>query len=253
MDSLQLHKVKLQADVYMICLYHALSTETLEVMGLLIGDCDKGVADISAVKIFHRLDKKKDRVEISPEQLLKGATKADHLTKKLERPMRVLGWYHSHPHITVCPSHVDVGTQSTYQMMDRDFVGLIFSVFSEAKDSKEQEISLICFQSHNGDSVEIPLEIVYTPTLTDICLKTMAEIPPILVHEEEDTAKDCTDHPDILATIHNNAVKTLALLHITDIITRPLVLTFEKRIALNKLRAAHLHREILKLQQLCKS
>jgi len=55
---------------------------------------------------LRRLDKKKDRVEISSEQLLKAATEAERLTMELNRPMRVLGWYHSHPHITVCPSHV---------------------------------------------------------------------------------------------------------------------------------------------------
>ncbi|KAK2577275.1 hypothetical protein KPH14_003412 [Odynerus spinipes] len=222
-------------------------------MGLLVGDCVEGIANISAVMILHRLDKKKDRVEISPEQVLKAAAEAERLTIELKRPMRVLGWYHSHPHITVCPSHVDIRTQANYQTLDRNFVGLIFSVFSENKDSKEQEISLICFQSHDGDSVEIQLEIVYTPELTDICLKTMTDIPKILVQEEEDATKACRNHPDILATIHNNAVKTRALLHITDIITRPLVVTFEKRIALNKLRVAHLRKQILELQQLCKS
>lgn len=36
--SSQLKKVLLQADVYMVCLQHALSTENFEVMGLLIGD-----------------------------------------------------------------------------------------------------------------------------------------------------------------------------------------------------------------------
>jgi len=57
---------------------------------------------------LRRLDKKKDRVEISSEQLLKAAAEAERLTVELNRPMRVLGWYHSHPHITVCPSHVGV-------------------------------------------------------------------------------------------------------------------------------------------------
>ena len=28
------------------------------------------------------------------------------LARELQRPMRVVGWYHSHPHITVWPSHV---------------------------------------------------------------------------------------------------------------------------------------------------
>lgn len=252
MDSYPLQKVELQADVYMVCLHHALSTENFEVMGLLIGDSVKGVANISAVVILSRLDKQKDRVEISTEQLLEAAANAERLTEELKRPMRVLGWYHSHPHITVCPSRVDERTQETYQTMASDFVGLIFSVFSEAKDSKEQEISLICFQSKNRGSVEIPLEIIYTPGLTDLCLRKIIDIPQILVQEEEDMAGACKDHPDILATIHNNAVKTRALIDITDIITRPLVLTFEKRIALNKLRAEQLRQKICELQLLCK-
>ncbi len=41
--------------------------------------------------------------------------------------------YHSHPHITVLPSHVDVRTQASYQLLDRNFVGLIISAFNEAR------------------------------------------------------------------------------------------------------------------------
>lgn len=67
---------------------------------------ENGIAKISAIVILKRLDKKKDRVEISDEQLLKAAADAERLAIELERPMRVIGWYHSHPHITVCPSHV---------------------------------------------------------------------------------------------------------------------------------------------------
>ncbi|KAG7188250.1 hypothetical protein KM043_016112 [Ampulex compressa] len=239
MDAFPLEKVELQTDVYMVCLQHALSTENFEVMGLLIGNFAYGVAKISAVIILRRSDKKKDRVEISSEQLLKAAAEAERLTAELNRPMRVLGWYHSHPHITVCPSHVDVGTQATYQTMDHGFVGLIFSVFSEGKESKSQ----------NGEATEVPLEITYTYEISDRCLKTMTDLPKILVQEEEDTAEACKKHPDILASIHNNAVRTRALVHITDIITKPLVLTFEKRIALNKLRAAHLRRQLQELQK----
>ena len=43
--------------------------------------------------------------------------------------MRVLDKYNSQPHITVHPSHVDLATQASYQTMDINFVGLIFSVF----------------------------------------------------------------------------------------------------------------------------
>lgn len=45
--------------------------------------------------------------------------------------MRVIGWYHSHPHITVLPSHVDVRTQGSYQMLDEGFIGIILSTFNQ--------------------------------------------------------------------------------------------------------------------------
>ena len=41
--------------------------------------------------------------------------------------------YHSHPHLAVVPSHVDVRTQALYQQMDSAFVGLIFSVFNSGR------------------------------------------------------------------------------------------------------------------------
>ncbi|OAD60196.1 Lys-63-specific deubiquitinase BRCC36 [Eufriesea mexicana] len=251
MAGFPLTKVELQTDVYMVCLQHALSTERFEVMGLLIGDTVLGVAKIVAVVILRRLDKKKDRVEISPEHLLKAVSEADRLCEELKRPVRVLGWYHSHPHITVCPSHLDVRTQTAYQKLEDGFVGLIFSVFSESKESKEQEISLICFQSHNDKAIEIPLEIVHTPIISNTCLKTMTNLLKILVQEEEEMAESYKDHQDILASIHNNAVRTRTLVHITDIITKPLVLMFKKRIALNELRAAYLRRQLQELQKVC--
>ncbi|XP_011312009.1 lys-63-specific deubiquitinase BRCC36 isoform X2 [Fopius arisanus] len=248
--EIPLKKVELQADVYMTCLQHALSTESYEVMGLLIGTLNNGVAKISALIILRRLDKKKDRVEISPEQLLKATAEAERLAHELNRPIRVIGWYHSHPHITVFPSHVDVGTQATYQMMDSGFVGLIFSVFSEGKDTKEQEIYLMCFQSRNNEAVEIPLQIVYTNEISDRCLKTMIEVSRILIQEEESAADSCENITDILATIYNDAVKTRQFTHITDIITRPLIQTLESRLETNRTRAKQLRKELQLLKQL---
>ncbi|XP_043272963.1 lys-63-specific deubiquitinase BRCC36-like [Venturia canescens] len=246
-----LEKVELEADVYMACLQHAFTTENFEVMGLLIGNLEHGTANISALINLRRLDKKKDRVEISPEQLLKAATEAERLTAELQRPMRVLGWYHSHPHITVVPSHVDVCTQASYQMMERGFVGLIFSVFNEAKDTKEQEVQLICFQSKGReDFVEIPLEIIGTTEISDRCLRTMTDVPRILVQEEEDTAESCKGHPDILASIHNDAVRTRALIHITDTITKPLIQALETRIEMNKIRAGLLRNRLEEMRQI---
>lgn len=56
--------------------------------------------------MMRRSDKRPDRVEISPEQLSAAAIEAEVLADRLKRRIRVLGWYHSHPHITVWPSHV---------------------------------------------------------------------------------------------------------------------------------------------------
>ena len=52
--------------------------------------------------------------------------------------------YHSHPHITVLPSHVDVRTQAMYQSMDEGFIGLIFSVFNQVTGFSLQGASGMC-------------------------------------------------------------------------------------------------------------
>ena len=70
-------------------------------------------------------------MEASPEQLSRCALAAEQFTNQGGVRTRVIGWYHSHPHITVLPSHVDIKTQATYQMLDDGFVGLIFSVFNQ--------------------------------------------------------------------------------------------------------------------------
>ncbi|XP_077002796.1 lys-63-specific deubiquitinase BRCC36 isoform X3 [Tamandua tetradactyla] len=164
--------VHLESDAFLVCLNHALSTEKEEVMGLCIGELNddprsdskfaytgtemRTVAEkVDTVKIVHihsviilrRSDKRKDRVEISPEQLSAASTEAERLAELTGRPMRVVGWYHSHPHITVWPSHVDVRTQAMYQMMDQGFVGLIFSCFIEDKNTKTGRVLYTCFQS----------------------------------------------------------------------------------------------------------
>ena len=53
-----------------------------------------------------------DRVECSAEQMAECVKEADRLTQETGVHTRIVGWYHSHPHITVLPSHVDVKTQA---------------------------------------------------------------------------------------------------------------------------------------------
>jgi proteasome lid subunit RPN8/RPN11 len=57
--------------------------------------------------------------------------------------VRLVCRYHSHPHITVLPSHVDVKTQAAYQMLDEGFVGIIISAFSGVRP-----LSLVANRAH---------------------------------------------------------------------------------------------------------
>ncbi|XP_023024363.1 lys-63-specific deubiquitinase BRCC36 [Leptinotarsa decemlineata] len=231
-----LRKVILNSDVYTLCVQHALTTEKQEIMGLLVGEVDdiKCISKISACVTLHRSDKQPDRVEISPEQLCTASMYADQLSKKLDRPMRVLGWYHSHPHITVWPSHVDTRTQAVYQTMDPLFVGLIFSVFQNDSRSLNNLIQVTCFQAHQGASdlerTEVELVIQNSP-FENYDLKGIADLPRILIQEEVEChdVKD-NDTQDELANIHNDSFKTLALVHIVSKLSRPLCDDLEERL-----------------------
>ncbi|KAH9607408.1 hypothetical protein KSS87_017532 [Heliosperma pusillum] len=101
-----------------------------------------------------RSDRRKDRVETNPEQLAAATAMAEisfyhRMSTTTGRRTRVIGWYHSHPHITVLPSHVDVRTQAMYQLLDAGFIGLIFSCFNEDV-FKVGRIQVIAFQSQDG-------------------------------------------------------------------------------------------------------
>ncbi|XP_010472967.1 PREDICTED: uncharacterized protein LOC104752508 [Camelina sativa] len=146
--------VNMSEDVWLTCLTHALSTETEEIMGLLLGDIEYSKNGSATALIWgaspqSRSDRQKDRVETNPEQLAAASAQADRMTISTGRTTRVIGWYHSHPHITVLPSHVDVRTQAMYQLLDSGFIGLIFSCFSEDAN-KVGRIQVIAFQSSDG-------------------------------------------------------------------------------------------------------
>jgi len=155
---MSLVQVCITDDAYFSCMSHALTTEKEEVMGLLLGDIEKtprgDVAHITAISVLTRSDKRKDRVEISPEQLTAGMAEADKIKEFLKKETRVIGWYHSHPHITVNPSHFDVQTQAMYQMLDQGFIGLIFSCFNKDPSNRSGRIQVTAFQSLDLGKVE---------------------------------------------------------------------------------------------------
>ncbi|XP_013415313.1 lys-63-specific deubiquitinase BRCC36 [Lingula anatina] len=232
--------VHLDSDAFMVCLAHALSTEREEVMGLLMGEtCTYGCVFISVIQYMLYIF------------ILNCYYRLAH---ELQRPIRVLGWYHSHPHITVWPSHVDVRTQAMYQMLDEGFIGLIFSVFNEEKNTKSNRVQLCCFQSINqspeGEApqylkLEIPVHVVQTHTLGKACLQSLVELPHILSQEEEESyGKTLTiDNLDLLTKIHNSAVYTKSLCRIMDVMSGPLIQTLEAQLERNKTKIIQLQNE----------
>ncbi|KAM6300265.1 lys-63-specific deubiquitinase BRCC36 [Aegotheles albertisi] len=244
--------VHLEADAFLVCLNHALSTEKEEVMGLCIGEVDTSrIVHIHSVIILRRSDKRKDRVEISPEQLSAASTEAEMLAETTGRPMRVVGWYHSHPHITVWPSHVDVRTQAMYQMMDQGFVGLIFSCFIEDKNTKTGRILYTCFQSIQAqksseyERIEIPIHVVPHETIGKVCLESAVELPKILCQEEQDAYRriHSLTHLDSVTKIHNGSVFTKNLCSQMSAISGPLLQWLEDRLEQNKQRVQQLQQE----------
>lgn len=268
--------VHLESDAFLVCLNHALSTEKEEVMGLCIGELNdeirgdskftytgtemRTVAEkvdtirivhIHSVIILRRSDKRKDRVEISPEQLSAASTEAERLAELTGRPMRVVGWYHSHPHITVWPSHVDVRTQAMYQMMDQGFVGLIFSCFIEDKNTKTGRVLYTCFQSIQAqksseyERIEIPIHIVPHITIGKVCLESAVELPKILCQEEQDAYRriHSLTHLDSVTKIHNGSVFTKNLCSQMSAVSGPLLQWLEDRLEQNQQHLQELQQE----------
>lgn len=154
-------------DVWLTCLTHALSTETEEIMGLLLGDIQHSKNGSVTALIWGalpqpRCDRQKDRVETNPEQLTAASVQAEKMTVETGRTTRVIGWYHSHPHITVLPSHVDVRTQAMYQLLDSGFIGLIFSCFNEDQ-YKVGRIQVTAFQSLDGKQSNVLRPVPVSP------------------------------------------------------------------------------------------
>ncbi|KAK9871825.1 hypothetical protein WA026_014281 [Henosepilachna vigintioctopunctata] len=253
-DQNYLKRVILASDVYMICLQHALTTEKEEIMGLLLGEVDEKerISHISGAMILLRSDKQPDRVEISPELIYTATTYAEEISQRINKPIRVLGWYHSHPHITVWPSHVDVRTQSTYQMLDSLFVGLIFSVYHNDAGSSANHVQVTCFQAIKSgidyERREIELVVGISP-FEFHNLEGIVKLPKILFEEEINRhAEVGSGSRDELTLIHNNAIKTVELLHIVSQIAKPLCTDLEKRLLITKSRIKKLQRLKKKLQ-----
>ena len=210
--------VKVSTDVYRYAFQHALSTKAEEIMGLLIGEMKKeeNILEILSFKINLRMDKQPDRVEISPDQMINATEAAEDLAKKLNRPnICVVGWYHSHPNITVWPSHVDLRTQYNYQRLDEHFVGLIFAVFNVAQTNSAHSYEMMSFQSRlklDGDGyeqVKVPHQIVnfHNEFLANHLKGEIGRLSVILLEEDDEETKPTIETEDPMSSIMKNLGK----------------------------------------------
>ena len=97
--------------------------------------------------------------------------------------------YHSHPHITVLPSHVDVQTQGQYQLLDTGFIGLIFSVFSNQADCTSR-MQMVAFQAaSSGSGFEqqlVPVTTFETPADGDRSHLKLLALQRVQLEEERE-------------------------------------------------------------------
>lgn len=224
-------KVKLALDVYRCCFHHALSSQAEEVMGILIGQVqqegNETIIDISALRIVPRLDKRPDRVEISDEQMIKTTQIAEDLADKLDQPgLCVIGWYHSHPHITVWPSHVDLKTQFSYQRLSPDFIGLIFSCFDTASTShKTQSFKMVAFQAQQDENLDleqilIPVEII-DRKLSQHVGQEMVRLANVLNQENVEVADKLKINCNLLDSIKINSALDSSTVNILQYVSIP--------------------------------
>ena len=141
--------INLTSDAYSSILNHALLTENEEIMGLLIGNeikkKDSLIINIFATICLTRKCKEKNRVEFDEIQMSHAIEITNEIKNENKIDANVVGWYHSHPKITIPPSNVDLNTQKSQQYQGT-FVGLIVSCFS-TDSNKINKINLIAFQT----------------------------------------------------------------------------------------------------------
>ncbi|TPX49556.1 hypothetical protein SeMB42_g01359 [Synchytrium endobioticum] len=230
-----LTEVHLPSQVYLLFTSFALCTEREECVALLLGTYtpEPCIAHISTLMLPSlRHEKKRDRVEISDADMTRAIAEAD------TAHLQVIGWIHSHPHITVLPSHVDLRTQATHQQMDDRWFGVIVSCFS-GDTNAAQRIQINCFQATpNAARLEIP--IIVTPGFGkpldgDVLSKLVGSIPELFFNEETTSFETSLGvdaagaHVDRMTLRYNSNLYIQMLTNLIDKVCGPLLGTMQLR------------------------
>lgn len=257
-----LREVRISEQVVHSCLRHAFTTEREEVMGLLLGRIEvtayggggsaaalgepaNGAASSSTggvsngspalpvrSKVVHiwgthvseRNVQRSDRVEMSPESLASASEEADRIAAETGVRTYVVGWYHSHPRITVAPSIIDLGTQLNFQQhVESGWVGLIASVFHAEAATQRSYSALHSFQSGpSKEYVKVPMTVVpqseFFPTTRPIAALTDTA-PRLLevLRQEVRNAVDATERATGGDAAASHAARGLAALQLFEV------------------------------------
>jgi len=233
-----LKEVILLEEVYKLCCLHAYTTDSEEIMGLLLGlaNEDKTRLFISSIVITPRKVKEDSRVEIDPAILLQGSEAAEKLKEETGKPIQCIGWYHSHPKITIPPSHVDLNTQLNFQKyMDKSFVGLIFGSYQTLHNHCVRT-EAIAFQTEvlkDKQRKERIITMTVRPSLdypvkcmVEHCLGQFTNLCKTLIEEEKreyDQAQSNLLPDQILGKIHNLAVHNKTLTKLMELYIDPIM------------------------------
>lgn len=108
-------------------------------------------------------------------------------------------------------------------MLDKNFIGIIVSVFNQNKQTLTDSIEVIAFQSDektvNKGFIQIPIEIcVSDEVFIEKNLQTLYKIPQILVQEEENAYKAHMSGNENLLCLMSNIGSKLKILDLNTTI-----------------------------------
>ncbi|OMJ90416.1 hypothetical protein SteCoe_7222 [Stentor coeruleus] len=247
---MSIERILLSSDIFRGLLVHSLITEQEEVLGLLFGSTSENEVRIWGSVNLKRNCKEKDRVEVEDIQLSEAMDKAEALSQEINQHSTLVGWFHSHPNITVFPSHVDLRTQLSLQSLGPRFIGLIISCFSRDAANLEK-INLIAFQTNqqSNKAMSIPVSIiphahlVATPQSKYDSFDYLLEVQKNLLAEEQHEFQAALAGTTDLGQVYNASVFTLSVAKILQKSLKPMYEFIQQKINIDRLRLSQIQAE----------
>lgn len=134
--------------------------------------------------------------------------------------------------VTVLPSHVDVRTQSAYQRMDGDFVGVILSCFARAETDggSVDRVQIAAFRAtSDSDFAVVPVFVASDTTSPSFAAAVAhSRLQDVLLQEERcefDSALARTS--TVISATHLSAIHDTAVCRVLQLSVAPLLKTLK--------------------------